>query len=343
MTKILESNYLDLLAAIKDFIAEKMMLIDMEASLKNSGIRQTEREVNLKLFRICDAGEFISTMDSESRSSLINLNGALADLLEKLYQLIIDERTVKEKGTKDEKKMILYTLMSEYRKLLTLADALTESINLKCEVMGEYILDNRLEMVLIALKRDFGFKSLVKKEYRLCGFTLNLGFIFTSLLAIGLLAFITAHTIELVSRLLEMGGVAKSIYIDSWVFSFLHVMLGVEFFGGVINGILTKIYVAYLKRRAEEGNVSARYVAAFYYIAPFSLTVFTKPKVFIYEIMQCAEEGYPPALYELGKIYETGRYSAVKPNMELAMKYYSRAAVYYDKACVRYNELSRKL
>lgn len=343
MTKILESNYLNLLGAIKDFIAEKMTLIDMEASHKDAGIGKTDRDVNLKLFRVCDAGEFISALDSDTRADLINLNGAIADLLEKMYQLIIDEGTVKEKGTKDEKTMILYTLMSEYRKLLSLAEGLAESIDLKREVTGEYILDNRLEMILLALKRDFGFKSLVKKEYRLCGFTLNVGVIFASLLAISLIAFVTAHAIDIVSRLFEMGGIAERIYVDGWIFSFLRTMIGIGFWGGVINGILTKIYVAYLRRRAEEGNVSARYVAAFYYIAPFSFTVFTKPKVFIYEIMQCAEEGYPPALYELGKIYETGKYSAVKPNMELAMKYYSRAAVYYEKARVRYNELLRKL
>ena len=64
---------------------------------------------------------------------------------------------------------------------------------------------------------------------------------------------------------------------------------------------------------------------------------------YIYEIMESAESGYPPAMFHLGRLYESGYRGIIKKDGHLAKQYYARSARYIKEAKQRYDALSHNM
>jgi hypothetical protein len=345
MTDTEKKKYYSLAESIKDFLEYKLYLLDAEASGKKA---QRGDPSLAKISAICEAGSFAFSLTDEKRQKCIGLIGKLSDMLEAIYQLTIDEKNARESGMDEDVKRMIPVVMSGYRKQLFLLDEIGGAISEPLTDSERYIPDDRLELIILALKKTTEFKSIIEKEYKLNKFVFALGFILIGLSALlffgVLILLITDSVTELLYYLNASGALSAPIERTSLSSTLLFVYLKrgalYSFILFILYFILIKVYLKHLKKKSEQGNVSARYVLAFYRLNPFGLSLKIDQNGYLYELMECAESGYPPALYRVGIMYERGYGKLIARDLQLAMQYYSRAARYVKDAKTRYDILS---
>lgn len=332
--------YEDFLAAIRDFLSHKMNMLDAEASSAQFSRNTDDRESCRDILKLCEAGEFLSRQSDELREECVTLNGMLADLVESIYQSILEERRVREHASSDDIAHLVFSLLAKFRKLLRRTNELAAAFESLPAAEGDYVVDDRLELVLVAMKKTTEFERVVVKEH-----TRNLVVYYGSFgllcgLGVALILTTTLYALIPIFELLEHLQLASAPAILGYAYVFRN-LSGILLVAVILCKLAIRIYLAVLAKETKEGNVSARFVSAFYYLTPIGFSIRIDIGRFVHEVFLCAESGYPPALYEVGKIYEFGCSKLVKSDKRLAMQYYAKASGYVPKAKDRYERLSR--
>lgn len=349
MTETTVQIYTELIQSIRDFLTFKLEVLDFEASGKKKTSQGSSDAYYIS--KIYAEGSILFTQPPSEEAALIGINGLLSDILETLYQGVLKEREVRTSGTSEDINRFIPTYMASCRKQLRALNHVTSVLRDPTAAPNDYLPDDRLEMLLTALKQTTQFHQIVEKEYQFNKFVFFLGYVLfglqvSSLFAVVLLKFIDAST-DFFSFLSRAGALSITIeptaFVGSPVYQALRICHGVLLVLLLAYSVTLKIHLGILSKKSKSGNISARFVYAHYHLSMFGISLLTHTKSFVYEIIECAESGYPPALYRLGLMYELGYSTIIKPDKRLALQYYSRASRHIQAARDRYNILSRSL
>lgn len=348
MSETDSKKYLDLIRATEEFLRVKMEKLDEEASGEGEP-KKKDLSASMHITRICNAGEFIHSKTREEIAERIGLHGLLSDILESVYQWVLKDREVRETGAYESIRRHIPEYMAECRKQLRALEEAKSIIPTPGALAEGYIADNRLELILTALRKTVEFNLVVDREYKFSHLALWVGLALCGIALISLLSYLTLGIIDGTTLFLSafkeyyplFESVNPTYFAETALDTVLRVSFAVSAVFLIIYVIATKIYIKTLKRRSEEGNVSARFVLAYYRIIPFAISVKPNAEAYVYEVMACAESGYPPALYRVGRMYELGYGRLVKPDKRLALQYYSKAAISEKNARARYEVISR--
>lgn len=343
-----QENYENLIDNLSSFLMHKLKTLDLEYAEKN---REKKNDAPL-LLAIYESGSFLINNKNEDRENFILINGILADVLEGTYQNLLSEKNARQSGNLDEIKMLIPILMASYRKLFNFLNSSLSDIKSGKNFTKQYVNDNRTELILIAIKKTVEETQLIEQEYKYSLPFVYAGYAILFLFLISALAIVTCSVVDVITDFFATFAsitnnfenftattLTKTNYYS--VFKALFFIFAVFV---IVYLITLRLYLKFLKKKADEGNVSARFVSAQFYVTPIlGHSIKMDLQKYVYEIFDCAQSGYPKAIYEVGKIYEFGFGKIITPNIQLAKQYYSKASKYVKEARVRYNILSKKI
>ncbi len=349
MTKIIIDRYSNFSKSIEEFLNFKLESLYYEAAgKKNSQIINRD---SYYITNIYNKGIILFTDPAEKTDELIKFNGILSDILESIYQEILKDREIRENETVENIKRHIHEYMANCRKRLQSIIDFNAALQGSYNIPNTYLPDNRLELLLNSLQKTTQFQQILKKEYKFNAFIVSLYYAFICIVMFIIFLLISLSMIDSITDLLSFLNeipslsfhINKTNYCDTSFYYFLKLAGNIFLYLLIILFICRTIYFSILNKKSKEGNVSARFVYAKYRILSFRLLVKSHNARFVYEIINCAESGYPPALAQVGAFYEKGFGKIIKKDKRLALHYYSRAARYIKEAEKRYIILSKDL
>ncbi len=345
MNTLEQKSYLDFILAINEFLSFKLNSLDEEVSGKS--VIHHKHKGNMFVSNIVEKGEFIYYLSENTKKEHMALRGHLADILETVYQYVIKEKEARSSVHKEKIVRLIPEYMAVSRHLIEKLSALKTDVVNSNTPKGEYVQDSRIELILNALKKSTEFNETIDKEYRYRPWIAVLIWVtifgaMLSALALVVMKCYDAATETLYFITATNQSPVKNTDVCASVYWYAISIIHMIFFSlTVIMIIGFRIRGLHLKKEIKNGNVSARFAYAHYFQIPLAAKFRVDLKKYVYEILECAKSGYPLALYQAGKMYESGYGGIVEKNLNLSIHCYSCAAKYVKKAQERYKVLTK--
>ena len=353
MKPIEKQLIIDSVNQILNLLVLKTQFFEMKADLLSGHkINETEFKKTIELHSnefnlVIKKLEAVNGLKNPDDQEIIYYLGLYADLLEGLYKIILKENEI----IPIENESVInsyYELISASRGLKKELNKLIENLNLDSFETGKYVYDDRLELLTNSIKKArVSQKSdkVIKKPFVINLLGLNVGLpliiLFVVLLIISLAILVRQAMIlfaavneqhfesdsERFDALLEaVRPLERSSYMTFVKVSFIGIIISVVYL--IVTTLIRDGYYNKIWKLANQGIPSAKYVYASKWKQLYGRVSNKGKREYVVWIINSAEDQYPPACYELGKLYRQGK--LVTKDINQAIKYFTLAGDYKD-------------